>query len=73
MLALLARDWWTLAVRGLIALLLGLAAFICRGTTLRLVILLLGDYLLADGIFLAMAAVRGPREHKRWWVLLPEG
>ena len=54
----LSRYWWVLALRGLVAILFGLAAFFWPGMTLAALVLLLGAYALADGIFAVSAGIR---------------
>ena len=44
-------HWWALALRGVIAILFGLAAFLRPGIALEALILLFGAYALVDGIF----------------------
>ena len=56
MLEYLARYWWTLALRGALAVLFGLIAVIWPDITLRVLVLLFGFYALVDGL-LALAAV----------------
>jgi uncharacterized membrane protein HdeD (DUF308 family) len=51
MLHTLATNWWALALRGLVAVLFGVLAFLLQGTTLVTLVLLFGAYALADGIF----------------------
>jgi uncharacterized membrane protein HdeD (DUF308 family) len=69
----LARNWWALALRGLVAILFGLACFAWPLPTLFVLVLLYGAYALADGIF-AVAAALARREHgSQWWALLLEG
>ena len=70
MLHLLARYWWTVALRGLLAVLFGLLAIFMPGKTLLVLVLLFGAYSLLDGIFDLVSAVRSPGQH---WAFLLEG
>ena len=51
MLHTLVRNWWALALRGLVAILFGLLTFLLPGITLVTLVLLFGAYALADGVF----------------------
>jgi uncharacterized membrane protein HdeD (DUF308 family) len=73
MLAPLTRYWWVLAVRGVAALLFGLAAFIWPGLTLAVLVALFGAYAFVDGLFALVAAIRSAREHEDGWIVLLEG
>jgi uncharacterized membrane protein HdeD (DUF308 family) len=73
LLPVLARNWWALALRGLAAILFGVLAFVWPGITLWALVLLFGSYMLVDGIFAIVAAVRAARREARWWLLLIEG
>lgn len=69
----LARHWWVLALRGALAILFGILAFVLPGITLYVLVLFFGAYALLDGIFaLAMAFRFGSRD-ERWWPLVIEG
>ena len=69
----LGRNWWALALRGVAAMLLGILAFAWPGITLFVLVLFFGAYMLVDGIFAIVAAVRAAGEEDRWWLLLIEG
>ena len=70
---ILARNWWALALRGLAAILFGIAALVVPHIALVVLIALFGAYALVDGIFAIVGAVRAAERHMRWWPLLVEG
>src|ERR671915_457097 len=72
-LPVLSRNWWLLALRGLAAIVFGVLAFVWPGITLWALVLLFGAYMLVDGIFAIVAAVRAAGREARWWLLLIEG
>ncbi len=71
--ALLARNWWAMALRGAFAVLFGLAALILPFTALASLVLLFAAYMLADGVFAIVAGVRAATRHERWGLLILEG
>jgi uncharacterized membrane protein HdeD (DUF308 family) len=73
MFAILARNWWMLAIRGVAAILFGIAAFAWPEMTLTVLVLLFAAYALVDGIFSVIAAFKDRKEHGQWWILLLEG
>jgi uncharacterized membrane protein HdeD (DUF308 family) len=62
MLETLARNWWAVVLRGICAILFGLAAFAWPGITLAILILLYGAYALADGILAIIWSIRARRQ-----------
>ncbi|SRR5579883_716814 len=70
---ILARNWWALAIRGLAAIVFGIAAFVVPNITLVVLVALFGAYALVDGLFAVVAAVQAAERHARWWPLLVEG
>ena len=73
MLPLLSRFWWVLLLRGVAAIIFGLAAFAWPGLTLAFLVLIFGAYVFVDGVFLLIAVVGGWQETQARWLLLLEG
>jgi uncharacterized membrane protein HdeD (DUF308 family) len=67
MTTVLTRNWWALALRGVVALLLGVAAFVLPGVTLAVFVALFGAYAVVDGVLAIIAGVRAAERHERWW------
>ena len=71
--ALLARNWWLVALRGVLAILFGLAAFLAPAAFVLSLVLFFSAYMLVDGLFGIGAAIRAAQRHERWGFLLLEG
>jgi uncharacterized membrane protein HdeD (DUF308 family) len=69
----LAQNWWAVALRGVLAILFGILAFVFTGATMLSLVLLFSAYMLVDGIFAIVAAVRAARAGERWGLLVLEG
>jgi uncharacterized membrane protein HdeD (DUF308 family) len=69
----LARNWWVLALRGVLAIVFGVLAFVNPGLTLSTLIRLFGAYSLVDGVFAIVAGLRAAQRHERWWPFALEG
>lgn len=67
----LARNWWTLALRGLAAVIFGVLAFVWPDITFTVMVLFFGAYALWDGIFALIGAFR--TQSDRRWPLVLEG
>lgn len=64
----LSRHWGLIALRGVLAILFGLLAWIWPGITLWALIVLFGAYALVDGIIAIGAAIRGAPGQSRTWL-----
>ena len=73
MLTQLSRNWWAVALRGVVAILYGVIALVWPGLTLEILVLFFGAYALVDGVFAIIAAFTNRAGHDSWWVLLLEG
>ncbi len=67
---LIAEFWWAFVLRGIIAILFGIAAIIWPGKTLDLLIFIVGIYFFADGIVTIFTAFNNRED---WWMLFIEG
>jgi uncharacterized membrane protein HdeD (DUF308 family) len=70
---LLARNWWAVALRGVFALLFGVIALLLPGVTIGALVLLFAAYMIVDGIFAIVSAIRAAAHHERWGALILEG
>jgi uncharacterized membrane protein HdeD (DUF308 family) len=71
--ALLARNWWAIALRGALAILFGIVALFLPEATMLALVLLFAAYMLVDGVLAIVAGVRAARRHDRWGWLILEG
>jgi uncharacterized membrane protein HdeD (DUF308 family) len=71
MLDYFARYWWTVVLRGVLAVLFGLVAWIWPDVTVRVLVLLFGFYALVDGLLALAAALVGGRlaSGRRGWLV----
>lgn len=68
----LARNWWLLALRGVLAMLFGIMAILWPLMAFTVLAIFFGAYFLVDGVFALVAAFLG-RGSEPWWALLLEG
>src|SRR6266567_4698333 len=73
MLSAISRTWWLAALRGALAIVFGVAAFVSPGLTFDVLVLLFGAYAFVDGVIVLSFGLMAAGEHKRWWPLLVGG
>jgi len=63
-------PWWTLLLRGVLAVLFGIVALVLPGIALLTLVILFGIYTLGDGVMLLIAAFRErrPGQPARGWL-----
>jgi uncharacterized membrane protein HdeD (DUF308 family) len=66
---MIAGNWWLIVLRGVCAILFGLAAWIWPGVTLGALVMLWGAYAFADGV-LAFASAFSGSTGTPWWALV---
>ena len=69
----LARNWWSLVIRGLVAIALGIVTFAWPAITVAALVLVFGAYALVDGVVSIVGAWKAARAHERWVALIFEG
>jgi uncharacterized membrane protein HdeD (DUF308 family) len=70
----LVQNWWLFLLRGVLGIIFGLIALIFPGPTMLSLVLLFSAYMLVDGIFAIVSAVRAiRRKEDRWGLLIFEG
>lgn len=66
-------PWWSPVIRGIVAILFGLAALIWPGITLIFLIALYGAYAIVDGLASLVGAFQAAERQRSWWALLLGG
>jgi uncharacterized membrane protein HdeD (DUF308 family) len=69
----IVRNWWSLVIRGIIAILFGALTLVWPGITLEVLVIFFGAYALIDGVLSLTGAVKASSAHERWGALLFEG
>jgi uncharacterized membrane protein HdeD (DUF308 family) len=69
----LARNWWSLVIRGILGIVIGLITFVWPGITLTALVFLFAGYALVDGAVSLTGAVHAAQAHERWGALVIEG
>jgi uncharacterized membrane protein HdeD (DUF308 family) len=69
----MARNWWTLLIRGILAVSFGLGIlFVWPGYVVATLVLVFGIYGIADGVFSILLGIRH-HNYPRWWLVVLEG
>ena len=69
----MARNWWVLVVRGVLAVVFGVLAWVWPGLTVVVLVALFGAFAAVDGIFALVAAFRAHERKREWWPFALEG
>jgi uncharacterized membrane protein HdeD (DUF308 family) len=70
---LLAEFWWVLVLRGVSAIAFGVLAVLWPGITIEVLLIFFGAYMLVDGVFGVVGAIRGRHHAAHWMLMLLEG
>jgi uncharacterized membrane protein HdeD (DUF308 family) len=67
------NDWWLLAVRGVLAFILGILAIFCPPQALIFLVVLFGAFTLVDGVLAMIMGLTSTPFTDGWWVIFLEG
>ena len=67
------RNWWMLALRGVLAILFGLVALLLPGIALLAFIYVFAAYAIIDGVVTVLVSIRERGSLSRWGWVLAEG
>lgn len=73
MLNMIVRNRGLFALRGVLAILFGILAFLWPGLTAIALVYLFAGYALVDGVLTIASSIRNREENDRWWLGLLEG
>jgi uncharacterized membrane protein HdeD (DUF308 family) len=71
--AIIEKNWWSLVIRGVAAIAMGLVALLRHGVSLDQLVVLFFAYALFDGLAGIAGAIRAAQGHERSGMLLIEG
>jgi uncharacterized membrane protein HdeD (DUF308 family) len=69
----LARFWWLLLLRGVLAILFGICAIAWPGLTIVTLVMLFAAYAFVDGVFDVVHVIGHHKEIENWGLVLIEG
>ena len=67
------RQWWLFVLRGILAAIFGVAAFLWPGMTFAVLVLLFGACAFVDGVLLLSFGLLAAGEGETWWPLVLGG
>jgi uncharacterized membrane protein HdeD (DUF308 family) len=69
----LARNWWLIALRGVLGMIFGVIALVMPVATILALVLLFSAYMVVDGAIAIYAAIRAARKQEGWGFLVFQG
>jgi uncharacterized membrane protein HdeD (DUF308 family) len=69
----LTKNWWAVALRGVVAIIFGIVAFLMPGPTLLALVLLFAAFAFVDGVFALVSGIRRAESGKPDWLLIIGG
>jgi uncharacterized membrane protein HdeD (DUF308 family) len=73
MLSDISHNWWIVGLRGALAVLFGVVAFVWPGVTFEALVLLFGVYAFIDGVLMLGFGLLAAADNQQWWPLVLSG
>lgn len=70
---MLRSYWWLAIIRGIVAILFGIAVLARPAMSVGVLLMLFGAFALASGIMAVISSISLMAHHKQWWAMLVEG
>ena len=67
------RSWWSLMIRGIVAVIFGILALTAPTKTLDFLVMLFGIFVLVVGLVATIGAIMHRKESENWWLILIPG
>jgi uncharacterized membrane protein HdeD (DUF308 family) len=67
------RSWWSLMIRGVLAVIFGILALFAPTKTLDFLVMLFGIFVLVVGMVATIGAIMHRKESENWWLVLIPG
>lgn len=71
--AILARNWWAVALRGVAAIIFGLIALFMPGVTILSLVLVFAAFVIVDGVAAIVSSARAARRGEAWLFMFLAG
>lgn len=65
----LAKNWWLVLLRGVLAIVFGVIAFTQPAATAAALAIIFGAYAIVDGIAEIVSAIRGDSDRRVWYIV----
>ena len=70
---LLARHWWAVGLRGILAIIFGLICLLTPGIAVGAFVIVFAAYMFVDGVFAIISGIRAAPSGEQWGLLILEG
>lgn len=70
---MMQRYWWTIMLRGVLAIIFAILAIFWTGLTLEILVVLFAIYAIGEGLFAIFSSIDASKHHEKWGWFVLEG